>query len=178
MKTSIALIGFMGTGKTVVGRLLSVKTGKAFVELDKEIVKAAGQSIPDIFRLAGESHFRVLETEAVKKFAVRKNTVIACGGGIVLNDDNIFSLRQECVIVCLLADVADILKRVAGTKNTRPLLDVPDREKRVKELLEQRRPLYQRAADVSISTSGLDAPGVVGKILEALGKYESNDQKK
>jgi shikimate kinase len=175
MKSSIALIGFMGTGKTVVGRLLAAKTGKAFIELDEEVAKAAGRSIPDIFRLDGEVRFRELEAAAVKKYSGQNNVVIACGGGIVLNDGNIMLLGQECVIVCLLAKLPDILKRLAGDKNSRPLLDVPDREKRVKELLEQRRPLYERAADIDIDTSGLDAPGVVTKILEALRKNESHD---
>jgi shikimate kinase len=175
MNSSIALIGFMGTGKTAVGRLLAAKTGKTFVELDTEIAKAAGRSIPEIFRVDGESHFRALETAAVKKYAGLKNVIIACGGGIVLNDDNIVQLKQECVIVCLLANIPDILERLSGDQSTRPLLDVPDREKRVKELLELRRPLYERAADININTSGLDAPGVVSKILEALRQYESYD---
>jgi shikimate kinase len=175
MKTSIALIGFMGTGKTAVGRLLAAKTGKAFVELDEEIIKAAGKSIPEIFRLDGEARFRALEKAAVKSFASRKNAVIACGGGIVLIEDNISFLKKECVIVCLSADIADILRRTAADKDSRPLLAVPDREKRVKGLLEQRRPLYERAADININTSGLDAPGVVSKILEALGNYENHD---
>jgi shikimate kinase len=175
MKTSIALIGFMGTGKTAVGRLLAVKTGKAFVELDEEIVKAVGLTIPDIFRLDGEAHFRELEAAVAKKYAGLKNTIIACGGGIVLNEDNILQLRQECVIVCLLATITEILNRISAANNARPLLDVPDREKRIKSLLEQRRPLYERAADININTTGLDAPGVVSKILEALRKYESHD---
>ena len=178
MKSSIALIGFMGTGKTTIGRLLASKIDKTFVELDEEIVKAAGRSIPDIFRVDGEAHFRVLESAAVKKYSGLINAVIACGGGIVLNDDNILQLKQECVIVGLSAKLPDIFKRVAADKNPRPLLAVPDREKRVKELLELRRPLYERAADININTSGLDAPEVVSKILEALGKYESYDQTK
>jgi shikimate kinase len=103
----------------------------------------------------------------------QKNVVIACGGGIVLNSINIFRLRQECVIVCLSAALPDILKRTAGEE--RPLLKVPDREKRIKELLESRRPIYEQAADISINTSGIDAPGVVAKIISALSKYENHD---
>jgi shikimate kinase len=162
MKTSIALIGFMGTGKTVVGEMLAAKIGKRFIELDAEIAREAGKSIPDIFQQDGESHFRELE--------------IACGGGIVLNEINIFRLKQNCVIVCLSASSGEILKRVSADKNSRPLLDVPDRGKRVKTLLESRRSLYERAADFTVDTSGIDAPGVVSKIISALDKYESHDK--
>ncbi len=176
MKSSIALIGFMGTGKTAVGRLLALELGKTFIELDAAIEKEAGKSIPDIFRDDGEAYFRKLETAAVKKFAGSKNAVIACGGGIVLDELNTLQLKQECVIVCLSAALPDILKRVAGDKNNRPLLDVPDRESRIKELLDYRRLLYERAADLIIDTSGIDAPAVVKKILAALRRYESNGQ--
>ena len=170
MKTGIALIGFMGTGKTAVGRLLAARLGKTFIELDEEIEKAAGKSIADIFREQGESRFREMEAEAVEKFSGRKNVVIACGGGIVTNETNIFRLRQEYVIVCLKAGLADIIKRTGG--NTRPLLNVADRKKKIKELLAARRPLYKRAADLTIDTTGIDAPAVAEKILRALGSYE------
>ncbi len=172
MKTSIALIGFMGTGKTAVGKKLAARLGKEFVELDAEIEKEAGKSVADIFRDKGESHFRNLEIEAVKKIAGKKNIVAACGGGVVLNDVNVFRLKQECVIVCLSAAVPEILKRTSGAK--RPLLNVADREKTVGELLRNRLPLYQKAADITIDTSGIDAPGVVEKIINALDKYENH----
>ncbi len=173
MKTSIALIGFMGTGKTAVGKMLAAKLGKAFIELDAEIEKEAGKVIPDIFREDGEAHFRELEIEVVKRYAGEKNAVIACGGGIVLNDINIFRLKQECVIVCLSASFPDILERTTGDR--RPLLNVEDKEKRIKQLLEDRLPLYEKAAEITIDTSGVDAPGVVKKILKALDNYESHD---
>lgn len=175
MKTSIALIGFMGTGKTVVGKLLAKKLGKDFIELDAEITKKAGKSIPDIFRADGEIHFRELEIAVTKKNAVKKNTVIACGGGIVLNTINIFRLKQECVIVCLTASPEAILERTSGAKGGRPLLNVPDREKQIREMLEYRQPFYERAADITIDTSKTDIPGVVQKITEALSDYESHD---
>lgn len=172
MKTSVALIGFMGTGKTTVGKKLAARLGKEFVELDAEIEKAAGKSIAAVFHDEGESYFRNLEIEAVKKIAGKKNIVVACGGGIVLNDVNIFNLKRECVIVCLSAAVPEILKRTSGGK--RPLLNVADREKTVKELLEKRLPLYRKAADITIDTYGIDAPGVVDKIINALGNYENH----
>jgi shikimate kinase len=175
MKSSVALIGFMGTGKTTIGKLLAKRLSKQFIELDVEIEKKTGRKISDIFRENGEEYFRCLEIEVIKEIAGRKNLVIACGGGIVLKQENIFRLKQECVIVCLSAATDVILQRVSGDKNVRPLLAVDDRENRIKELLEHRQLLYDEAADITIDTSEIDAPGVLKKILNALGRYESLD---
>ena len=89
MKSSIALIGFMGTGKTAVGQALAERLGKEFIETDTLIEVKAGRSIPEIFRRHGETAFRELEIEAIKEIAGRDNAVIACGGGVVLNKINI-----------------------------------------------------------------------------------------
>ena len=168
MKTSIALIGFMGTGKTVVGGLLASKTGKEFIELDAVIEAKAGRSIPDIFHLEGEIGFREQEIEAAREVAGRKNVVIACGGGIVLYKINIDRLRRECAIVCLTASPAVILARTSADKAGRPLLDVADRARQVKELLAFRRPYYRAAADIVINTSRLRPETVADKIIEKL----------
>jgi shikimate kinase len=175
VKSGIALIGFMGTGKTVVGRLLAAKTGQEFLELDAIIEEKAGRSIPEIFRTEGEIGFREREIEAVKEIAHKKNVVIACGGGIVLNKINIDRLRQECAIVCLTASLEVILKRTAGDRGGRPLLDVADRARRVEELLAFRRPYYRRSADITINTSRLRPEKVADKIIEKLEENESND---
>ena len=98
MKTSIALIGFMGTGKTAVGKALAAKLGREFVELDSLIEQKAGKTIPEIFQQDGEIGFRELEIEVAKEVAVKKKAVIACGGGIVLNKINIDRLRKEGII--------------------------------------------------------------------------------
>jgi shikimate kinase len=173
MKTSIALIGFMGTGKTAVGRLLAEKLGKEFVELDAVIEKKAGKSIPEIFRQSGEIGFRELEIEATGEVAGKKNTVIACGGGIVLNKINIDRLRGECVIVCLTASPQVIIKRTSADMEERPLLAVPDRARQVEELLKFREPYYKRSADVTINTTRISADAVVGRIIKKLRENES-----
>ena len=173
MKTSIALIGFMGTGKTVVGKVLARKLGKKFIELDAVIEKKAGKSIPEIFSRDGEIRFRELEIEAVRDVAAKKNTIIACGGGIVLNTINIDRLKKESVIICLMASPSVILKRTSPDKDNRPLLNVADREQQVKKLLEFRRHFYTRAADITINTSRLDIASVADKILETLKNDES-----
>ena len=174
MKTSIAFVGFMGTGKTVVGKLLAKKLGKEFIELDDLIEKKAGKSIPEIFRQDGEIRFRELEIEVTKAIASRKNAVIACGGGIVLNTINIERLRQECVIVCLTASTSVILKRTSMDKGGRPLLAVADRAHEIEKLLKLRRPFYERAADITVNISRLRLDAVVERIIEKVKEYESN----
>lgn len=172
MKTSIALIGFMGTGKTAVGRALAQKLRKDFIELDAVIEKNAGQSIPEIFRRDGETGFRELEIKAVRDVSVKKNVVIACGGGIVLNTINIDRLKKGCVIICLTAAPSVILKRTASDRGGRPLLNVADRAQEIKKLLDFRRPFYTRAADIIVNTSRRTIDGVVDKILETLKENE------
>jgi len=165
MKTSIALIGFMGTGKTVVGKVLAERLGKEFLELDALIEQKAGKTIPKIFQQEGEVAFRELEIEATEEVSRRKNVVIACGGGIVLNKINIDRLKKESLIVYLTALPRVILKRTASDENERPLLKADNRALAVNELLRFRKPFYERAADITIDTSKLNIDSVVGQII-------------
>ncbi len=173
MKTSIAMIGFMGTGKTVVGRALADKLGREFVEMDALIEQKAGKTIPEIFRDSGEIAFRELEIEVVKEVAGKKNTVIACGGGVVLNKINIDRLKKECVIVYLAAAPQVILKRTSGDKNERPLLNAADRLVTIRELLKFRKPFYERAADITVNTTKLDIDTVAAQITDKVKEDES-----
>jgi shikimate kinase len=173
MKTSIALIGFMGTGKTAVGRALAERLGKEFVELDALIERKAGRTIPEIFQQGGEIAFRELEIEVTKEAAEKKNAVIACGGGIVLNKINIDRLKKESVIIYLTTSPEVILKRTSTDENERPLLKTTDATSTVRELLRFRKPFYERAADVSIDTSIPDISSVVEQILRKVKAHES-----
>ena len=173
-KTSVALIGFMGSGKTAVGQVLAERLHKQFVEMDSLIEQKAGKSIPEIFQQDGEIGFRELEIEVAKEVADKKNTIIACGGGIVLNKINIDRLRKECIIVYLTASPGVILKRISDDKNERPLLTVTDRASQIKELLRFRQPFYERAADIKIDTSKLNTDSIAEKIIKKLRDYESN----
>ena len=175
MKTNIALIGYMGTGKTVVGRLLAERLGMRFVELDSFIEQQAGRSVPDIFRQGGEIAFRELEIEAVKEVAGGENLVIACGGGVVLNRINVDRLRENARMVCLTAPPDEILKRVAAEKGQRPLLEVDDPALAIAEMLTFRQPFYEGAADITVATSGLDVAAVAGRIIEKLGEDEGSN---
>ena len=168
MKTSIALIGFMGTGKTVVGKILAEKLGKNFIEMDAVIEKNAGMSIPEIFQQNGEIGFRQLEIEATGEVAGEKNAVIACGGGVVLNKINIDRLRKECIIVRLQASPQAIIERTSDDTDERPLLAVPDRARQIKELMELREPFYMQSADITIDTTGASVGAVAGEIMKKL----------
>ncbi|MFC1917507.1 shikimate kinase [Chloroflexota bacterium] len=172
MKSSIALIGFMGTGKSAVGMVLAEKMGKEFIDLDTMIEQNTGRTIPDIFRRDGEIFFRAMEIEATKEVASKKNAVIACGGGIVLNQINIERLQQENIFVFLTATPEAILRRTSRRPEKRPLLQPITKPSQVASFLNNRRPFYERVADITIDTSQLDVNQVAGRVLEELEKHE------
>lgn len=172
MKTSIALIGFMGVGKTVVGKALARQLDKEFVELDALIERKAGKTIPAIFREDGETAFRELEIEITGEVSRKKNAVIACGGGVVLNQINIDRLRQENRIVCLTASPDIIIKRTSSRAGSRPLLEVADKALEIAKLLKFREPLYRRAADITVNTSNQSIGRVVAEIISRIEKHE------
>ena len=173
MKTNIALIGFMGTGKTAVGEVLAGKLDKKFIELDWLIERKAGKSIPEIFQEDGEIAFRELEIEVTKEVSTDRNLVIACGGGIVLNKINIDRLKESSGIVYLTASPNTILKRTSGEPGQRPLLEVDNPTLTIRELLKFRKPFYERAADITINTSKLSIEAVAKQIIEKLREDES-----
>ncbi len=172
---NVALIGFMGTGKTAVAHLLAKKLDREFVELDSLIEQKAGKSIPEIFQQDGEIAFRELEIGVTKEVAGRKNAVIACGGGLVLNKINIDRLRKEGIVVYLTASPRVILKRVSSEEGSRPLLEVDNPALAIQELLKFRRPFYERAADITVNTSKLSISAVAEQIIERLKENESFD---
>jgi shikimate kinase len=168
MKSGIALIGFMGVGKTAVGQALAARLRKEFIELDAVIESQAGKRIPEIFRQDGEIGFRELEIAAVKAVADKKDAVIACGGGVILNTINIDRLRKDCIIIYLTATPEVILNRTSADKTQRPLLMGSDKIEKIEKLLKFRRPFYERAADYKVDTSKMDIDSVVEKILKKL----------
>ena len=173
MKTSIALIGFMGTGKTAGGKVLAGKLGKEYIELDSMVERKAGKTIPEIFQQEGETAFRELEIMVTREVSGRRNVVIACGGGVVLNKINIDRLRKECLIICLTASPGVILQRTSNSIKGRPLLNVDNRTREVRKLLKLRKPFYEQAADITIDTSKLDIDSVVEQIISRVEASES-----
>jgi len=173
MKTNIALIGFMGAGKSAAGRALAAKLDMEFIDLDSLIEQKAGISIADIFARDGEPAFRRMEAEAAARVAGLVKKVIACGGGVVLEQKNIGLLRKSSIIVYLAAGRDILLRRILHSQKRRPLLEVAEPATAIDGLLKYRRPLYEKAADIIIDTSPLDIAGVAAKISEELVKNES-----
>ncbi len=167
-KDSTALIGFMATGKSVVGKALKEHLGKnyTFIETDLLIVKMAGKSIPKIFSEDGEALFRKYELEACKKAAQLKRSIISCGGGVVLNYENIEILKQTCQIVLLTASSEEIYRRaIKDGKENRPIIDKEDPCKEIEKNLLFRRPYYNSAADIIIDTTHKSIERIVKEIL-------------
>lgn len=168
MGKNIALIGFMGTGKSEVGRRLAERLGKTFLEMDDLIVERSEKPITVIFEEDGEEAFRRLEREVTKEVAAREDVVIACGGGVVLDEANVENLKKSSVLLLLRASPEVILERVSRDDETRPLLNVPDKMERIRSLLGFRQPFYLKAADHVVDTSGLEPDEIADQILELL----------
>ncbi|MCC6763181.1 MAG: shikimate kinase [Deltaproteobacteria bacterium] len=167
---AVVLMGFMGTGKSEVGRRLAQRLGRSFVDTDQSIEERAGKRIAAIFADEGEAAFRRLEREAVADAVGRGGAVIAVGGGAVIDPDNVRRLRDAGVLVHLTARPEIILRRVGAGVN-RPLLR-GDPRTAVTRLLAERGPVYAAAADVTIDTSERSAEQVVEEIQQALGRSE------
>ena len=163
---NVALVGFMGTGKTTIAALLAEKLQAGYVDLDEAIEEKEGMRIIDIFSQKGEPYFRKVEKNIVAEISLNEGKIIACGGGVVLDDENVRNLKKSGFMICLEATPEVILKRTKNYKH-RPLLNVADPESKIEELLKKRRPYYAKA-DYTVDTSGLSAQEVVAEILSWL----------
>lgn len=163
---NVVLIGFMGTGKSSIGRLLACRLRRPFVDTDKKIEREYGMSIPEIFQQYGEAGFRSREAAVVAKASRYTNAVISTGGGIVLSADNIKRLRTNSVIIALSASSKMILERTSR-RNNRPLLNQHDREQIIIKLLNERAPLYA-VGDYTVDTTNYTPHQVVEKIITFL----------
>jgi shikimate kinase len=160
---NIVLIGFMAVGKSAVGRNLAKRLRRRFVDLDRQIEKAEGMKVRDIFEQKGEDYFRQCEKQTLAQLLTEESQVIATGGGVVLDDDNLALLREKTLLVCLSASTNAILRRV-GNGATRPLLKGPNRRERIEELVQARQERYAQA-HVTINTDELTLSQVVDKIM-------------
>jgi shikimate kinase len=167
----IVLTGFMGTGKSEVGRRLARRLGRAFVDTDQLVEARAGKSVAAIFADDGEPVFRRLEREAVAEAASRSEAVIAVGGGAVLDATNVVRLRGAGALVCLTARPETILARVGDVAH-RPLLATDDPRGAIARLLADRSAAYAAAADLTIDTSDRTVDEVVEEIRERLSERE------
>jgi shikimate kinase len=160
---NLALIGFMGTGKSSVGRMAADALRFTFLDTDTVIEARAGKSIADIFQHDGEPAFREWERRVVEELTRRKHTVIATGGGLPVNPANLTSLKSHALVVCLWASPDTILERVSGHSH-RPLLNEPNPKEKIQELLAVRGPFY-RQADVLVNTEMRSLREVAQQVL-------------
>jgi shikimate kinase len=163
---NIYLVGFMGTGKTAVGKELAKKKKLQFVDLDELIELREKRVISDIFAKNGEPYFRKVEKRVSKEVSQEKKFVVACGGGIVLDKDNIKTMKDTGLIICLTASPEVILERTRAYRH-RPLLNVKDPKKQIELLLKLRAPYYAQA-DKTIDTSKISIREVVDKIIKVI----------
>jgi shikimate kinase len=166
---NVALTGFMAVGKSAVGRILARRLRRRFVDLDKVIEKAERMTVPEIFSHKGEPYFRQAEREALAKTLRQNGQVIATGGGVVLDKNNLQLLRERTFLICLTAS-PEVIKRRAGSGRDRPLLEETDVRKRIQELLKQRAGSYAQA-HLSVDTDGLTVDQVVEKIIDLIERH-------
>lgn len=161
------LIGFMGTGKSSVGRRLAHMTGWPRFDTDQMIATELGMSITNIFAELGEEEFREEETTVLEQLDADQPSIVVTGGGVVLRRKNVARLHELGTVVCLTANLPTLLKRLAR-RSHRPLLETEDRVATVKTLLRERQPLYEQAADLTIDTSSLSHDQVAQSIQDSL----------
>ncbi|MCK9267647.1 MAG: chorismate mutase [Alkaliphilus sp.] len=164
---NIVLVGFMGSGKTSVGIKLSTLLEMNYIGTDDIIVKNSGISINEIFNAYGEAKFRKLERKAIESLKDTRNTIISCGGGVVLDSTNIELLRDNGKIVWLKVSPEEVLDRLSND-NSRPLLKDSFTLKGLSEILKNRLPLYENAGDIIIDTDKKDVQKIAREIIEKL----------
>jgi shikimate kinase len=162
---NLYLVGFMGTGKTTIGRVVAHRLGFGLLDSDHEIERRQGKSIPQIFAADGEPAFRQMERAFVQDGHPATRTVVACGGGLVVQPGMLAELKARGVVVCLHASLETILRRTQGNKN-RPLLDVEDPMERIRTLYAAREPVYRQAGTV-ILTDGRSMNEIVQHVMRA-----------
>jgi shikimate kinase len=165
MPDSVILVGFMGAGKSSVGRLIARRLGRCFVETDDMITAREGRSIPEIFAEKGEAYFRALEQEALGLLALKRGDVIATGGGLPCREGRLEALRALGTVVWLAGDFDALYRRALGAGN-RPMLAGRSREET--EALYHAREAYYRRADLTVDTTGLGPDQVATRVLQAL----------
>lgn len=170
---NIVLIGFMGTGKSAAAGYLEQEYGMGTVEMDRIIAEREGKSIPEIFEENGEEYFRNRETGLLRELKGRKKTVISCGGGAPMREENVAEMKKIGKIVLLTASPETIYRRVIGNHD-RPVLSGRKSVEGIAELMETRRERYEAAADYIIDTENKTIPEVCRELMEKVSETGEN----
>lgn len=170
MRFNVALIGFMGTGKTLLGRMLAQRWGWRFVDTDSLVEQQLGCSVAEVFERYGEAFFRQQETEALRTLEGERHLVIATGGGVPTRPENVRSLRRHAVLVLLTASPEIIVQRVQPVHSRPKLASAPDVLAEVRRLLHEREPAYA-CADLNLDTSTLTPEEAVQRLEEMLQSW-------
>ena len=165
---NVVLIGYRGTGKSTVGKLVAERLGRVLVSTDAEIVKSAVQSIPEIVEQHGWEYFRDLETKICQDLAGRDGVVIDTGGGAILRSQNVEGLKRTGKLFWLTAPVETIAKRIGADTQRPSLTGTKSFLEEIQDVLRERTPKYQAAADYIIETDGKSATQVADEILARL----------
>ena len=169
----IVIIGFMGCGKTRVGKRLSQELGIPFVDVDKAITKKMKLTVKEIFQRFGEPFYRALETIEIKSLLEdEERKVVSLGAGLPLQEQNQKLIPELGIVVYIKGSEATLLKRLEGTNN--PLLEGENPEEKVKKLLKQRDPVYQKFANITVETGIMPFEDFVKQILAEIEAYEKN----
>lgn len=150
MDTNLYLVGFMGTGKSTVGRLVARQVGFDFVDSDHEIERLQGKPVSQIFAEQGEAAFRAMEREFVERGHPPKRCVVSCGGGLIVPPGMLELIRSRGVVVCMHAPIDTIIQRTLHATH-RPLLAVENPEQRLRDLYAQREALYRRSGTLVLT---------------------------
>lgn len=169
---NIALIGFMGVGKSTVSRCLGRMYAMEEIETDAMVAQSEGMAITDIFAKYGEPYFRTCESNAIIALQDRRGAVISCGGGAVMRDENVENLKKCSRIVLLTARPETILERVKHSKE-RPILNGHMNVEYIGELMEKRRAKYEAAADIVIATDGKPVKEICEEIVRKLEESDN-----
>jgi shikimate kinase len=173
-RRSIVLIGMMGVGKSSIGRRLGARLGVPFVDADAEIEKAAGMNIPDIFARHGETYFRSGEARVIARLLEGGPQVLATGGGAVMNADTRAVVKAKGVSIWLNAEFDLLMRRINKRKNERPLLQTADPAATLRQLLEERAPVYAQA-DLTVQSREVPHDAIVSEIMRALTAFLARD---
>lgn len=171
-EVNLYLVGFMGTGKTTIGRVVAQKLNFELLDSDHEIERVQGKTIPDIFEQQGEPAFRAMEREFISSGHPPSRAVVACGGGLVVQPGMLALLLSKGVVICLHASLETILKRTQGNR-ARPLLNVEDPMERIRALYTAREPIYRRSGTL-ILTDGRPLHDIVVHVIRTY-RREADD---